>query len=117
MRRGTAGRQLNRALRRDRWVRTFGGPATLCPDDIMDPKWILKGLVESSFVVASILMALAVDEWAQNKEYEDLASQSLEIFEREIGSMYLGTTKGARQASDAVAICRCQRNSAGVHLD
>ena len=51
----------------------------------MDPKWILKGLVESSFVVASILMALAVDEWAQNKEYEDLASQSLEIFEREIG--------------------------------
>jgi hypothetical protein len=50
----------------------------------MDPKWILKGLVESSFVVASILMALAVDEWAQNKEYEDLASQSLEIFEREI---------------------------------
>jgi len=50
----------------------------------MDPKWILKGLVESAFVVASILMALAVDEWAQNKEYEDLARQSLQIFDREI---------------------------------
>jgi len=50
----------------------------------MDPKWILKGLVESVFVVASILMALAVDEWEQNKDFQDLASQSLAIFEREI---------------------------------
>lgn len=50
----------------------------------MDARWILKGLVESVFVVASILLALAVDEWAQNKEYADLADQSLGIFEREI---------------------------------
>lgn len=50
----------------------------------MDARWILKGLVESVFVVASILLALAVDEWAQNKEYAELADQSLGIFEREI---------------------------------
>jgi hypothetical protein len=50
----------------------------------MDAKWILKGLVESVFVVASILLALAVDEWAQNREYAELADQSLVIFEREI---------------------------------
>lgn len=50
----------------------------------MDSRWILRGLVESVFVVASILLALAVDEWAQNKEYAELANQSLGIFEREI---------------------------------
>ena len=50
----------------------------------MDAKWILKGLVESLFVVGSILLALAVDEWAQNREYAELADQSLGIFEREI---------------------------------
>jgi len=50
----------------------------------MDPKWILKGLVESVFVVGSILMALAVDEWSQQQEYRELADQSLAIFEREI---------------------------------
>lgn len=51
----------------------------------MDSNWILKGLVESLFVVGSILLALAVDEWAQEQEYAELASQSLGIFEREIG--------------------------------
>lgn len=50
----------------------------------MDSKWILRGLVESLFVVGSILLALAVDEWAQEQEYAELASQSLGIFEREI---------------------------------
>ena len=50
----------------------------------MDAKWILKGLVESAFVVGSILLALAVDEYAQNREYAELADQSLGIFEREI---------------------------------
>jgi hypothetical protein len=35
-------------------------------------------------VVASILLALAVDEWAQDRVHTDLASQSLGIFEREI---------------------------------
>jgi hypothetical protein len=50
----------------------------------MEKRWILKGLVESAFVVASILMALAVDEYSQNRDYADLADQSLRIFEREI---------------------------------
>lgn len=50
----------------------------------MDARWIMKGLVESVFVVGSILLALAVDEWAQNQEYAELADQSLGIFDREI---------------------------------
>lgn len=50
----------------------------------MDSRWILKGLVESVLVVGSILLALAVDEWAQNREYAELADQSLGTFEREI---------------------------------
>lgn len=50
----------------------------------MDTRWILKGIVESAFVVGSILLALAVDEWAQDQEYAELADQSLGIFEREI---------------------------------
>ena len=51
----------------------------------MRSNWILKGVVESLFVVASILLALAVDEWAQDQENAELADQSLAIFEREIG--------------------------------
>ena len=50
---------------------------------VMDSKWILKGIVESVFVVGSILLALAVDEWAQERENAELADQSLAIFERE----------------------------------
>ena len=50
----------------------------------MEFKWIIKGLVESIFVVASILMALAVDEWSQDRDYAELADQSLVIFQREI---------------------------------
>jgi len=47
-------------------------------------EWLVKGLVESVFVVGSILMALAVDEWAENRGYAELADQTLGIFEREI---------------------------------
>ena len=50
----------------------------------MELKWIVKGLVESIFVVGSILMALAVDEWSQNRDFAELADQSLGIFQREI---------------------------------
>lgn len=50
----------------------------------MEFKWIIKGLIESIFVVGSILMALAVDEWSQNKDYAEIAGQSLGIFEGEI---------------------------------
>jgi hypothetical protein len=50
----------------------------------LDFRWILKGLIESIFVVASILLALAVDEWTENRDYAELADQSLGIFEQEI---------------------------------
>ncbi|MGD8320362.1 MAG: hypothetical protein PVJ02_07910 [Gemmatimonadota bacterium] len=47
-------------------------------------EWIAQAIVESVFVVVSILLALAVDEWRENRSYEELADQSLGIFEREI---------------------------------
>lgn len=47
-------------------------------------EWLIKGLVESFFVVSSILLALAVDSWAENRGYAELADQSLGIFEQEI---------------------------------
>lgn len=47
-------------------------------------EWLVRGLVESFFVVGSILLALAVDEWAENRNFDELADQSLGIFEQEI---------------------------------
>ena len=47
-------------------------------------EWIFKGLVESVLVVGSILFALALDSWAEDREYAELADQSLGIFESEI---------------------------------
>ena len=47
-------------------------------------EWLVKGLVESVFMVFSILLALAVDEWAANRDFAQLADQSLTIFEQEI---------------------------------
>jgi hypothetical protein len=47
-------------------------------------EWLLKGLVESFFVVGSILLALAVDSWSENRDFAELADQSLGIFEQEI---------------------------------
>jgi hypothetical protein len=47
-------------------------------------EWLVKGLIESVFVVFSILLALAVDEWAANRDFAELANQSLTTFEQEI---------------------------------
>lgn len=47
-------------------------------------EWLVRGLVESVFVVGSILLALAVDEWAENRNFAELADQSLGTFEQEI---------------------------------
>lgn len=47
-------------------------------------EWLAQALVESFFVVISIILALAVDEWRDNRAFEQLAFQSLGIFEREI---------------------------------
>jgi hypothetical protein len=41
-------------------------------------------LVESVLVVGSILLALGLDEWNEDREFQDLAGRSLVNFEREI---------------------------------
>jgi len=41
-------------------------------------------LVESVLVVGSILLALGLDEWNEDREFQDLATRSLVNFEREI---------------------------------
>ena len=46
--------------------------------------WISRVLVESVLVVGSILLALALDEWNEGQDYQDLATLSLLNFEREI---------------------------------
>ena len=45
---------------------------------------IYRVLVETVLVVGSILLALALDEWNENREFQDLAGRSLVNFEREI---------------------------------
>lgn len=47
-------------------------------------EWVLRAGFESMLIVVSIVLALAVDEWRQNRQDEELATQSLEVFEREI---------------------------------
>lgn len=47
-------------------------------------EWILRALIESVLIVASIVLALAVDEWRENRQNQELADQSLTVFEREI---------------------------------
>lgn len=51
---------------------------------VIKTEWFVRGLVESIFVVGSILSALAVDEWQENRGFAELADQSLGIFEQEI---------------------------------
>ena len=46
--------------------------------------WISRVLVESVLVVGSILLALALDEWNEGLEFQDLAERSLVNFGREI---------------------------------
>lgn len=43
-----------------------------------------KALFESALIVFSILLALAINEWKENRDHERLARQALENFEREI---------------------------------
>lgn len=51
---------------------------------VIKTEWFVRGLVESIFVVGSILSALAVDEWSENRGFAELADQSLGIFEQEM---------------------------------
>lgn len=51
---------------------------------VIKTEWLVRGLVESVFVVGSILLALGVDQWSENRDFAELADQSLGIFEQEI---------------------------------
>jgi hypothetical protein len=57
---------------REKIARTFSGD------------WLPRIIVESALIVFSILVALAVSEWERNREDEELATQALTEFEREI---------------------------------
>lgn len=46
--------------------------------------WILRIFVESFFIMVSILLALAVDNWRETAQHQRLAQQSLQVFEREM---------------------------------
>lgn len=48
-------------------------------------EWLPRILVESTLVVFSILLALAVSEWSEDRENERLAAEALTAFRREIG--------------------------------
>lgn len=48
------------------------------------PSWLLRVFVESFFIMFSILMALAVENWRENRQHQRLAQQTLQVFEREI---------------------------------
>ena len=46
--------------------------------------WMARIIIESLLIVFSILFALAVNQWQNSKSNEDLATQALEAFHREI---------------------------------
>jgi hypothetical protein len=48
------------------------------------PSWLLRVLVESFFIMFSILLALALENWRETNQHRDLALQALRVFEREI---------------------------------
>jgi len=46
--------------------------------------WFMRLVIESFAVVFSILLALSLDQWAQDQEHKELAAKSLTSFEREL---------------------------------
>jgi hypothetical protein len=48
------------------------------------PEWLLRVSIESLLIVLSILLALAVDQWREGRNNQELAQQSLQIFAQEI---------------------------------
>jgi hypothetical protein len=85
---------LPQALRFLRASLLRGFPPTECPLSNLSPSetegslgwrsWISRVLVESVLVVGSILLALGLDEWNEDREFENLADRSLVNFEREV---------------------------------
>lgn len=47
-------------------------------------EWVVRATIESALIVGSILLALAVDEWRDDRQHQELAGQALESFAREI---------------------------------
>jgi hypothetical protein len=48
------------------------------------PKWLARVVVESALIVASILVALALDEWREDREDEEMIQRALGSFLSEI---------------------------------
>lgn len=46
--------------------------------------WLPRVLFESALIVASILFALALDEWQEDREIDELVHRSMASFEREL---------------------------------
>jgi len=46
--------------------------------------WLPRVMFESALIVASILFALALDEWQEDREIDQLVDRSMASFEREI---------------------------------
>lgn len=46
--------------------------------------WVVRATVESALIIASILLALAVDEWREDQQNQELANQALFSFAREL---------------------------------
>ena len=69
-----------------------GETGTWQPADPVDRKitrtfsgeWLPRILIESALIVLSILLALAVGEYERNREDQELATQALAAFQREI---------------------------------
>jgi hypothetical protein len=51
---------------------------------VSGPPWVARVFLESFLVMISILFALAVDNWSERRRHQQLAQQSLQIFEREL---------------------------------
>jgi hypothetical protein len=60
------------------------GPSPEPPHQRRFGSWLTRVAIESMAVVASILFALGLDEWAEDHDKQELADQSLAGFEREI---------------------------------
>jgi len=60
------------------------GPSPDVPRGRKFGSWLTRVVIESLAVIASILFALALDEWAEDRDKRELADMSLASFEREI---------------------------------
>jgi hypothetical protein len=60
------------------------GPSPDTPRGRRFGSWLTRVFIESVAVIASILFALALDEWSEDRDKQELADMSIASFEREI---------------------------------